>query len=338
MSNFILGPEITSGQEATIHTVIGRPELLAKHYKEHHFEQPLKVTIMASATSPDPCIAWPLDRITDRYGRTIGIIMPRFTNTVPLCMVYNPHHRVHRTPQFTWEYLLVTGMNLARVVATVHRTGYVIGDVSDNNILVNRTANAYVIDADSFQVTTRYGLVLHCRVGTTPYVPPELQTADLTGTTRSVHHDNFGLAVIIYKLLMEGTHPYAGIYKGIGKTPSIADNIMSGTWVGSRSGIIEQPVTAPPFHKLPLNLRAAFERCFTLGHHAPERRPPAEEWAALLNAAHRTLTTCRSNPYHKYTNEQLFCPWCSEQRRHGYDPFPKPSSTYTQWKEYLCTL
>ena len=60
----------------------------------------------------------------------------------------------------------------------LHERGYVVGDVNESNILVNRGALVTLIDTDSFQVRSAEQ-VYRCRVGKPEYTPPELQRAAL---------------------------------------------------------------------------------------------------------------------------------------------------------------
>ena len=42
---------------------------------------------------------------------------------------------------------------------------------------------------------------------------------------RAPEHDLFGLGVLIFQLLMEGTHPFAGVFKGRGEPPVLEQRI-----------------------------------------------------------------------------------------------------------------
>src|SRR5436305_1951244 len=95
----------------------------------------------------------------------------------------------------------------------LHSRDYVVGDVNESNILVADTALITVVDTDSFQVRDPDGkTVFHCPVAKPEFTPPELQGRQLHDVDRVPAHDRFGLAVLIFQLLMEGTHPFAGIY------------------------------------------------------------------------------------------------------------------------------
>src|SRR5207253_347167 len=62
---------------------------------------------------------------------------------------------------------------------------------------------------DSFQIMAQ-GYRFLCEVGISTHLPPELQGRTLHGIVRTVDHDSFGLAVIIFQLLFMGRHPFSG--------------------------------------------------------------------------------------------------------------------------------
>ncbi|MBI4492661.1 MAG: hypothetical protein HY690_07710 [Chloroflexi bacterium] len=139
--------------------------------------------------------------------------MPRvdFDTSKLLLSLYNPRDRQLTWPQFTWEYLLRAGRNLASIVAALHSRGYVVGDLNESNVVVTESALVTLVDCDTMQVVDpASGTVYRCSVGKAEYTPPELQGVDFATVDRNPYHDNFALAVLIFILLMEGVHPFAG--------------------------------------------------------------------------------------------------------------------------------
>ena len=63
------------------------------------------------------------------------------------------------------------------------------------------------------------GSYYRCPVGKPEFTPPELQGRLFAHLDRAPEHDLFGLAVLIFQLLMEGTHPFAGVFLGHGGRP-----------------------------------------------------------------------------------------------------------------------
>ena len=101
--------------------------------------------------------------------------------------------------------------NLARAFGQIHAASHVIGDVNHGNALIGKDGTAVLIDCDSIQVRDR-SRTFACDVGTPLFTPPELQGKTFRGLHRTENHDRFGLAVLIFHLLFQGRHPFAGVY------------------------------------------------------------------------------------------------------------------------------
>ena len=169
-------------------------------------------------------IAWPFDllRTVDDSQRIVGFLMPCVKGMYPILDFYNPKTRRQKCPFFNYRYLHRAASNLAAAVGALHAREYCIGDVNESNILVSDTALVTLVDTDSFQVReAANGTVYRCPVGKPEFTPPELQGKSFGQLDRTPEHDLFGLAVLIFQLLMEGSHPFSGIFQGIGDPASL---------------------------------------------------------------------------------------------------------------------
>ncbi|MHB9023207.1 MAG: protein kinase domain-containing protein [Armatimonadota bacterium] len=326
-------PPLTSGGEADLFAVPGAEDVLAKIYYTPTAEHAEKLAIMI-ANPPDdpmaprghPSIAWPADRLFTVGSAPFcaGFVMPRVYHTRSVFEFYNPKTRRKHCPLFNYLYLVRTARNLAAAFRALHDRGYVVGDVNESNILVSETALVTMVDTDSFQVA-RDNRVYRCPVGKQEFTPPELQGLRYREIDRTPEHDVFGLAVLIFLLLMEGTHPFAGRSTEGDDSLSLADRIGAGFFpygVGRRIPFEPMPY-APPIGLLHPEVRALMRRCFEAGHSKPNLRPTAAEWQRALDQAEHTMTHCRINPQHMYRVGIGSCPWCERaQRLGGHDPFP----------------
>ena len=330
-SYIFLKSPIGSGGEANIYTVRIRPELVAKVYHQPHGDYARKLAFMVANPPVDPLassgrvsIAWATELVTD-LGLVVGFLMPKLdtSKAKPIFQYYNPSERRKESPTFSYVSLMRTARNLARAVRSVHSRGYVIGDVNESNVLVAEDAIVTLVDTDSFQVndgTTIY----RCTVGKPEYTPPELQGMSFRDVDRSVEHDLFGLGVLIYQLLMEGTHPFGGVFTGQGEAPELKDRIKSGHFPHGRRRVPYKPMPlAPSFQMLPVALQELFLLCFEVGHGNPAARPTAEVWSKALGEAEDGLVTCGVNGQHYYSGHLGVCPWCERTvKLKGRDPFP----------------
>src|SRR3954451_11288407 len=227
--------EIGAGGEARVLRVPGEDGLVAKLYREPTLERAAKLARMAAAPPrlagappwarahklprmpgappalAGAALAWPVDLLTDlNGGRFAGFLMPRAEGP-RIFEFYNPVMRRRVAPLFDWGRLHRAGMSLAAAFDALHGRGYVIGDVHESNILVSpEDASVTLVDAASFQVRDpQTGAVYRSGVGKAEFTPPELQGARFAEVDRAPEHDRFGLTVLLFLLLMEGTHPFA---------------------------------------------------------------------------------------------------------------------------------
>ncbi len=323
------------GGEARVYVVPQDEALVAKVYHKRTSAHAHKLVAMLANPPENPMagighisIAWPVDLLSKADGSdsVVGFLMPRVKGMHSLLEFYNPKTRRQKCPFFNYFYLHRTARNLAAAFGALHARGYCIGDVNESNILVSDTALVTLVDTDSFQVRDpQNDRVYRCPVGKPEFTPPELQGMSFNLVERAIEHDLFGLAVLIFQLLMEGTHPFSGIYQGIGDPPPYEERIAAGHFsysIGRRVPYIPTPI-APPFEILHPTLRQLFVRCFEDGHLNPLLRPSAQTWQSALRQAENDLVTCKANNQHRYGKHLNACPWCARTvRLGGRDPFP----------------
>ncbi len=330
---------IASGGEARIYTVPGEPLFVAKIYHKPSLERADKLRLMLAQPPADPStgqkhnsIAWPADllRSAQFRNRVHGFLMPRVTGMRRVIDYFNPKTRRQECPLFNYFYLLRTARNLATAVRALHERGYVIGDVNESNILVSDRALVTLVDTDSFQVRApEQGRVYRCRVGKPEFTPPELQGQNFSEMDRLPEHDLFGLGVVLFQLLMEGTHPFAGAYTGPGDPPPYEQRIAAGHFPhANRPGSPYNPSpAAPAFGWLHPLVQSLFVRCFQDGHENPNARPDAPAWQEMLEIAEKSLAVCPANEQHVYSNHLDACPWCQRAKQlGGRDPFPSAAA------------
>jgi DNA-binding helix-hairpin-helix protein with protein kinase domain len=341
-----LSVSLGRGGEACIYAVPSDGNLVAKVYHKPTVAHAHKLQAMLANPPENPTanlghisIAWPQDLIlaADGSDRIVGFLMPRIRGMRPIIDFYNPRTRREHCPSFNYQYLLRTARNLAASFAALHTSGYCIGDVNESNILVSDTALVSLVDTDSFQVIDpNSNVVYRCPVGKPEFTPPELQNKIFAQHDRQISHDLFGLAVLIFQLLMEGTHPFSGIFQGAGEPPAYEARISAGHFTYSRNRRVPYRPTpiAPAWEILHPSLQELFVRCFEDGHHNPQLRPTARQWLSVIAEAEESLVTCTTNTQHRYNNHLDICPWCERSvRLGGRDPFPSQEAIAA--KEHL---
>lgn len=318
--------------------IVGTPLGDAAVAKLYHHPTPAQAKKLA-AMLENPCplqdaagrpfLAWPTDLLhAADTGRFAGFLMPWIAGARPVADLYHPRTRRQVCPDFSYRYLHRAARNLAALVLTVHSRGYVIGDVNESNALVFPDARVAFVDCDSFQVRdARTGELFRCAVGKGDHTPPELQGKNLRDADRTPAQDSFGLGVIVFRLLSEGTHPFDGQWTGASDPPSLEARIGAGHFPHGRRRVpwVPKPA-APPFTVLDPDLQRLFIRCFEDGHADPLARPDPAAWMDALSEAEAALIECQRNPNHVYGRHLRACPWCERMARlRGLDSFPAPA-------------
>ena len=324
-----------AGGEARIFEVPHHDDLAVKIWHKPTPERSRKLRVMVANPPSDPTavqhhasIAWPLDLVfaPGPARQPVGFVMPRVKGMRPVGEFASPKSRRDRCPLFNYFYLHRTARNLAIAVRALHERGYVIGDLNESNVLVAETALVTLVDTDSFQVwDAEAGVMYRCRVGKPEYTPPELQGKSFAQVDRDPVHDRFGLGVLIFQLLLEGTHPFAGVYLGRGEPPPLEQRIAAGHFpYATGKGLAYGPKpTAPAFELLSPGLRDLVLRCFQDGYFRPALRPEPQSWQYMLEEAESHLVSCHWNNQHVYGDHLDACPWCERtQLLGGRDPFP----------------
>lgn len=333
-----LGSQIGSGGEGAVYNVIDNDEVVAKIYHPHRLNQALINKVNAMVLNPPVddtktlnhiSIAWPTSTIINGHHDTVGYLMPKLTASGSLYDLIQPQQRQKRHSKLNHRHLYRTARNIALAMKAIHDKNYVIGDINFNNILFSDVALVTMIDCDSMQVIEHDGTVHYCVVGVPDYTPPELQGADFRSQIRTANHDAFGLAVLIFQLLMQGFHPYTGRAKP--GTPDVEQShiycIKNQIFPYIDNQLYEPPKVAPHFDALPASIRQLFIRAFT----QIDNRPTPKEWIKVIGSVEERLVKCTNDSHHYHPSDGA-CVICEVEYNSGRRQRPTqiPLDTSTQ--------
>ena len=333
--------ELGRGGEGAVFEIARKRDICAKIYlKEISPELRRKLSLMVSNPPQDPTfqtrghrsIVWPQFVLYQDPGKKTarGFSMPRIdTNDFQTVFKYvTPSSRIEKYGGgFTWKYLLTVGLNISSALAALHERDYCVGDINESNILVSPKTLITVIDCDSFQVKDKNsGQVFRCKVGKPEFTAPELQGRPFDSVDRTTESDCFALAVLIFQLLMQGTHPFQAKGRLVNDSPTPESKIVKGLYpyASNKPSGLEPPDYAPPIELLSRELQQMFVRCFVDGQKDRGKRPSAKEWFETLRKSKTHIRTCTQNQYHAFLDHCSRCPWCELAARNGDDPFPSP--------------
>lgn len=318
-----LGKKLGKGGEGDVYALSGHPDRAVKIYKaELRKSREGKVRAMVDERLAESTglVAFPFDIVTDPSGAFAGFSMRLVAGYRPLHELYSPKSRKIHFPRADYRFLVRVAQNVARAVATVHQAGCVIGDLNHSGVLVAQDATVALIDADSFQFSMK-GHLYPCVVGTEDFTPPELHGISLSTVTRTQAHDNFGLAVAIFQLLVMGKHPYAGRFAG--PDLSLGQAIAQNRFAFSVKRRDETRTTPPPgsvlLEDLSPQIASSFETAFGLNAAA---RPNSSAWVGLLHSFETNLRKCSNVASHYFPNSTSSCLWCRLTSQTGVEMFP----------------
>ena len=315
-----LGELIGEGGEGRVYALPASPELVAKLYREPlsaRHQAKLHAMVSLGDSYLRTIAAWPVDVVRDDRQRVTGFTMPRVDGYEPVHHLYSPAQRKAFFPHADYAFLVATARNVAAAFDAIHAHGHLVGDVNQGNIVIRRDSVASFIDCDSFDIRA-LGTRFACDVGVQHFTPPELQSVSaFADANRTVNHDAFGLAVLVFHLLFMGRHPYAGVHES-GDMPieqAIAEYRFA---YGPRRRA--RGMQTPP-HALALDtvspaLAAMFELAFTEAG-ARATRPTARQWVDALEAFGRSLRTCATDKIHRFPAHSRGCLWCDVESRTG---------------------
>jgi DNA-binding helix-hairpin-helix protein with protein kinase domain len=313
-----LGRELGKGGEGAVFELVADSGAVAKLYNASSVpdsRKQEKLRYMASRADQRllQYVAWPRETLhRTRGGPVVGFTMAKAIGR-PIHSIYSPKQFRQEFPNHAWGFLVFVARNVAAAFEAVHQQGHLLGDVNQGNVLVQHDSKVMLIDADSFQVSVNGDLHL-CGVGVSHFTPPELQgTTSFATNPRLVNHDNFGLALLLFHLLVGGRHPFSGVPLVTRAGASLESDISAFRYAyaadGTRRGF-KPPPSSIPILSLPETIRNYFEAAFT-ERGSSGGRPTATQWIAALDSLRLALRKCTTCDAHQFSAHLSQCPWCS---------------------------
>ncbi len=316
-----LGKVLGKGGEAKIFHVEGDSSIAVKIYVDGKADErrgKVNAMIADRLRERTPFVAFPIETVT-ADGAFTGFTMRKVADAKLMHQLCSPVDRKTEFPDADFRFLVRAALNFARAVASINNLGAIVGDINESGALIDCKGLITVIDSDSFQYRSGDKL-FRCHHGKPPYTPPELQGRPFATVDRTINHDAFGLAVIIFELLFMGRHPFSGIFRGPGDPPEIAKAIQEGRFAYSQQTSLTQmepPPHVPVLADIPMDVALGFQKAFGTPALKVQTRPTAAQWVPLLERMERGMIKCLTNPAHFYFGGASNCPWCRFETGYG---------------------
>ena len=283
------GRKLGEGGEGVVHLVDGDPGLVLKIWHQGKTPQDADAKIrhlVSNPVEPEPGvtwhITWPQYLVTEN-GAIAGYTMPILNpdeDWEAIVEYYN--RRSARTTgaaqgrELRIDDRVRMARNLALGFKAVHEAGYVIGDVNEKNVEVNRQNDIAMVDCDSYGFTdSATGRTFANNMGRPEFQAPEVQ-GDYNNRTQE--QDLFGLAVIIFHLLT-GYHPYT-----VNNRPNISmpgERISNWLFPPAGRGLTAPDTYNETWDALTDKQKELFLRCFDKKNEG-QPRPKPDEWVDAL--------------------------------------------------------
>ena len=283
------GQKLGEGGEGVVHLVDGDPGSVVKIWHPGRTPQDADAKISHLVSNPVTPglgvtwhITWPQHEVRES-GIIVGYTMPTLNpgeSWEPIVEYYNRRAAQGTGAAQAREIQIDDRVRMARNLAlgfrAVHDAGYVIGDVNEKNVEVNRQNDIAMVDCDSYGFTdSATGRTFSNGMGRPEFQAPEVQ-GDYANRTQN--HDRFGLAVVIFHLLT-GYHPYT-----VTNRPNVTlpgDRISAWLFPPADPGLNAPSSYNDAWDGLTAKQKQLFLRCFDRAH-KDDPRPTPEEWVEAL--------------------------------------------------------
>ena len=286
----VLGDEIARGGEGAVHALVARssvvvklyhPELLARRGAQTR--EKVDAMIAMRGRLDTSALAWPAIAVYGSNGDWCGYAMKRASG-VALAKVAHPMLCRKHVPGLDRGHVVRLLVGIVRTLGRLHDVGVCLGDINLNNFLYDHTSGVVtLIDCDSYQVsvgTTTYP----CVVIAPDMMPPEHQGVNLAQVRRTPESDFFSLAILVFRCLMLGRHPYDFVGGG-----TVVENLCRGHFPYGPGGAApgsQGAIPAGPWYliwsHLNFELKSLLIRTLKDGAADPSARARPSEWVIAL--------------------------------------------------------
>ncbi len=213
-----------------------------------------------------PGICWPQRMVyTDTpKGRPLGYLMKGVSGRDLASVCVSPDKVQRLYPNWRRRDLVRLCIYILERFQYLHLFGILIGDMRLKNVVVDEAGRPSLMDIDSAQVAD-----IPCPVGYADYTPPEMQEVEFSRQLRSYDSESWAVAVLVFKILFFGLHPFQRVGGGETIEQDIRDGIFPYPEEGDQDySLVPWGGYAQIWRYMPLPMRRLFRSIFVQGRRA----------------------------------------------------------------------
>ena len=281
-----IGDELARGGEGAVYALADKPSVVVKLYhsdlltrRGNSLREKVDAMVGLRQHFDTTSLAWPALSVHNEHGVWLGYAM-RHAAGVPLAKLAHPmlcHKYLPGLDRISVVRLLVA---IIKTLGRLHGAGVYLGDINLNNFLYDHSTGAVMlIDCDSYQISVEDRL-FPCFVGAADMIPPEHHGKTLAQVRRTAESDLFSLAILIFRCLMLGRHPYDFVGGG-----TVVENLCGGRFPYGTGGSApgrDGAIPAGPWYliwsHLSFEIKSLLIRTLLNGAADPTVRARPSEW------------------------------------------------------------
>ena len=199
-----LGELISSGGEGNIYALDETSVAKIYHAGKLTRGQKEKLETMVSMDIRCAGVCWPRELLYNRQEQLIGYRMERATGRELQHCVFNRVVLMRSFPDWGKKDTVQLCVTILEKFCALHNRGILVGDINPHNIMVVSPEEVWFVDCDSYQFGG-----FPCPVGTVRFTAPEIQKKHFAEFLRSRGSENFGVATLLFMIMLPGKAPYA---------------------------------------------------------------------------------------------------------------------------------
>ncbi|ONI39403.1 hypothetical protein AN639_05445 [Candidatus Epulonipiscium fishelsonii] len=203
--NIRLLEKIATGGEGIIYKTMN-PNFVAKIYKKDNNTRRTyeKIQLIISKNLECQGICFPKTIIYNENNEFVGYLMPLARGKELQKSIFIKPLFIKNFPNWKKRDTVELCVTLLNKIQYLHDRNIIMGDINPANILVVSPTEIYFVDTDSYQIEE-----YPCPVGTINYTAPEIQRKHFSTFLRTIGHENFAVATLLFMIMLPGKPPYS---------------------------------------------------------------------------------------------------------------------------------